>query len=118
MLANARRDNGLGRPGKTLVMFALLLPLLLGIVGLVIDCGLLMTARREAQNAADAAALAAAMADLSGQGSPREAATLGVTRSGVLSGAALSRFAHPPESGPHSGDGRYYELVATVPIVT
>ena len=49
------------RPGKTLVMFAILLPALLGMTGLVIDGGLLMAAHRQLQNAADAAALAAAM---------------------------------------------------------
>ena len=58
--------------GKVLVMFALLLPMLLGMVGLVIDCGLLMVAQREAQNAADAAAMAAAMAELTQQGEPQE----------------------------------------------
>ena len=49
------------RSGKTLVMFAILLPVLLGMTGLVIDGGLLMAAHRQVQNAADAAALAAAM---------------------------------------------------------
>lgn len=49
------------RSGKTLVMFAILLPVLLGMTGLVIDGGLLMAAHRQLQNAADAAALAAAM---------------------------------------------------------
>lgn len=49
------------RSGKTLVMFAILLPALLGMTGLVIDGGLLMAAHRQVQNAADAAALAAAL---------------------------------------------------------
>src|SRR3954471_17248940 len=48
------------RSGMTLVMFALLLPVLLGMVGLVIDGGLLMASYRQVQNAADSAALAAA----------------------------------------------------------
>src|SRR3954466_445900 len=59
------RGRGTGRcrrrEGKILVMFALLLPVLLGVTGLVIDGGLLMAAQRQAQNAADAAATAAAM---------------------------------------------------------
>src|SRR5438128_10845740 len=49
------------RPGKVLVLFAFLLPMLLGTTGLVIDTGLLLAAHRQAQNAADAAALAAAL---------------------------------------------------------
>ena len=47
-LGGSARGVSLGqsRPGKTLVMFALLLPVLLGMVGLVIDCGLLIAAQR------------------------------------------------------------------------
>ena len=52
---------GRRRPGQTLVLFALLFPVLLGMVGLVIDGGLIMAAQRQVQNAADAAALAASM---------------------------------------------------------
>src|SRR5947209_3693538 len=48
-------------PGKTLILFAFTLPMLLGMIGLVIDGGLLMATYRQAQNAADAAATAAAM---------------------------------------------------------
>ena len=48
------------RSGMTLWMFAILLPVLLGMVGLVIDGGLLMASHRQVQNAADSAALAAA----------------------------------------------------------
>ena len=43
------------------MLFAILLPALLGMVGLVIDGGLLMASYRQVQNAADSAALAAAM---------------------------------------------------------
>ena len=45
------------RPGKVLVLFTMLLPVLLGLVGLVVDGGLMMAAQRRVQNAADAAAL-------------------------------------------------------------
>ncbi len=51
----------LRRPGKILVLFAFSLVVLLGMVGLVLDSGLAQAGHRNAQNAADAAALAAAM---------------------------------------------------------
>jgi Flp pilus assembly protein TadG len=54
------------RPGKTLVIFALMVPVLLGMIGLVIDGSLLMAAQRQAQNAADGAALAAAQTKMIG----------------------------------------------------
>src|SRR5207302_10170033 len=55
------------RSGKILVLFALLLPVLLGMTGLVIDGGMVLAAHRQARNAADAAALAAAKDLLSGK---------------------------------------------------
>jgi len=99
-------------------MFALLLPTLLGIVGLVVDCGLLMVAQREAQNAADAAAMAAAMVDQAQQGDPKAVATTLVTSYNGLSNATLSTFNNPPAAGPHAGDDRFFEVVVTYPITT
>jgi hypothetical protein len=106
------------RRGKTLVMFALVLPVLLGIVGLVIDCGLLMAAQREVQNAADAAAMAAAMAELGRHGVPNDVATTIVNADNGLARATLSAFHHPPAAGAHAGDGRYYEVIVSYPITT
>src|SRR5260370_4633022 len=54
------------RKGKTLLLFLVLVPVLVGWVGLVIDGGLLMAGQRQAQNAADAAAMAAAMDKMRG----------------------------------------------------
>ena len=48
------------RSGSLLIWLAVLVPILAGMVGLVIDSGLLLASYREAQNAADAAALAGA----------------------------------------------------------
>jgi Flp pilus assembly protein TadG len=109
---------GGSHPGKVLVLFALLLPILLGMVGLVIDSGLLMVAQREAQNAADAAAMAAAMAELAQQGEPRQVATAMVTQENGLSQASLSTFSNPPTAGPHAQDDRFFEVVVTYPITT
>jgi hypothetical protein len=113
-----RTSAGRSRPGKTLVMFALLLPVLLGMVGLVIDGGLMIAAQRAAQNAADAAAMAAAMASLSGQGDPQTFATTYVTQYNGPSDATLTTFNNPPNEGPHAGSSRHYEVVVTCPITT
>jgi hypothetical protein len=99
-------------------MFALLLPMLLGIVGLVVDCGLLMVSQREAQNAADGAAMAAAMAEQTQQGDPKAVATALVTSFNGLSDATISTFNNPPAAGPHEGDDRYFEIVVTYPVTT
>src|SRR3712207_3784375 len=100
--------------GKTLVMFALLLPALLGMVGLVIDGGMLQAAHRQTQNAADAAALAAALDLMRGQ----PVATAVVTANAFLDqnspnspdlvynegGSATNALNHPPLQGPHAGN--------------
>lgn len=47
--------------GQAIVWVAVMLPLFLAVVGLAIDAGIVFAARRELQNAADAAARAGAM---------------------------------------------------------
>jgi Flp pilus assembly protein TadG len=61
MLTRERGDPGVGERGQSLVWFAMLLPALLTVLGLVVDAGLALEARRELQNAADRAARAGAM---------------------------------------------------------
>jgi hypothetical protein len=48
------------RPGKVLILFAVLLPAMLAVTGLIIDGGILQGTYRRAQHVADAAATAAA----------------------------------------------------------
>jgi hypothetical protein len=112
-LSAGRSDSG-----KTLVLFALVFPVLLGTLGLAIDCGLLMATQREAQNAADAAAMAAAMADLAKHGVPGDVATTIVNSYNGLSNATLAAFNHPPAVGPHAGNDRYYEVIVKYPVST
>src|SRR5436190_12775106 len=62
MGARAQGDrNGRGQQGQAIMWVAVMLPFFLAIVGLAIDGGIAFAARREAQNAADAAARAGAM---------------------------------------------------------
>lgn len=49
------------RWGQALLMVAVMMPLFLSVIGLAIDGGLVLDARRELQNTADAAARAGAM---------------------------------------------------------
>ncbi len=109
------------RRGQTLVMFALLLPLLLGMVGLAIDGGLLLSTYRQVQNAADSAATAAAM-DLINNLSIATAQTTGakyVQTYNNMSGATVT-INIPPLSGPHAGAGNtsYAEAIISYPYKT
>jgi hypothetical protein len=100
-------------------MFALLLPLLLGMVGLAIDGGLLLATHRQTQNAADAAALAAAVDRLNGA-SVNSAQTTGTTYVQTYNGMsnATVTINIPPTSGPHSGDNHYVEAIVSYPYKT
>ena len=115
------RTRRRARPGKTLVLFVLLTPALAGVAGLVIDGGLLMAAQRQAQNAADAAAMAAAMDVLRG----RSVATANTTANSYVTSSTYNNLPNatvtlnnPPASGPHAGNSSYFEVLVQNPIQT
>ena len=103
-----------------LVWFALMLTVLLGMVGLVIDGGILMATQRQAQNAADAGALAAAH-DLMHGKSPTTAtatATTFVKQHNGLSTAPDPVVNIPPATGPYAGMAHYAEVIVSSPMRT
>ncbi len=105
------------RPATVLVLFVVCLPILVGMVGLVVDTGLLLAAQRHAQNAADAAALAGAKGLVSGATDASAAATAYVQNYNGLTNATVA-VNNPPSSGPHAGDAKYVEIVVTATVST
>ncbi len=107
------------RAGTILVITAIVLVSLIGLLGLVIDAGQLMTAHRVAQNAADAGATAAALDLLKGKSHSTAIATstLFVQQHNALPDAAVSTLI-PPSTGPHAGNSRYVQVIVnhTVPL--
>lgn len=102
------------RGGSVIVMAGLSIVVLLGLVGLVMDGGNLMATRRRAQNAADSAALAGAVA------LKREASAARATAD-ALQYAQENGFANtgpgsivkassPPASGPHAGNAKCVQV--------
>ena len=112
-----RRDVRHGRPGKALVAVAIVLPALCGVIGLVVDAGVLMTTRRQAQTAADAAARAAAVERSLG-GSDGDALTVAREYVQALNNLPTAAVAlnSPPLEGRYAGDSRYIEVVVTAPV--
>jgi Flp pilus assembly protein TadG len=107
------------RRGKTLAQFILTLPVLLGMIGLVLDSGLLMATQRTAQNAADAGALAAAM-DLYRGVSTATAQSTGTTFVQTYNGlsSATVTINIPPTSGPYLNNSKYAEAIVQLPMTT
>jgi Flp pilus assembly protein TadG len=105
------------RSGTILVITAIVMIALVGMLGLVIDAGQLMTAHRKTQNAADAAATAAAM-DMFAGASNGTATTTAVTfvqnYNGLPTATVVVNI--PPASGPHAGNSRFVEVIVTNPF--
>ena len=119
----ASRRPRSNRRGQTLITFALLLPLLLGMVGLAMDSGLLLATYRKTQNAADSAALAAAF-DLINNTSVAVAKATGATYVQTYNNMATATVTIniPPLSGPHisgtNNSSAYAEAIVSYPYTT
>jgi Flp pilus assembly protein TadG len=107
------------REGKILAMFGLLGPVLVGMLGLVVDFGLMMSQFRQAQNAADAGAMAAAWDLLRGRSSSTATttATTFVQNYNGLSGASVT-VNIPPTSGNYQGNSAAAQVIVSVPMTT
>jgi hypothetical protein len=105
-------------------MVVLLMPVLAGMLGLVIDGGLLLGAYRQTQNAADAAAMAAALDKM--RGSSDGTALFTANRyvhefNGLADAPDLvpgQTFNIPPKQGPYAGNPQYVEVIVSYPVNT
>ncbi len=105
--------RGKRRSGTILVLMAALLLTLLGMLGLVIDAGLMMAQSRQAQNVADAAAVAAANALARGQtqAEVRNVATSFITSIHGHLAPTADDILIPPRNGPYAGVQGYVEVI-------
>lgn len=103
----------LHRRGNVLVLLAILLPVLIGVVGLVIDGGMMMDQRRNLQHATDAAATTAAteLRLANGSAAARAAAVDAVTVAHEQADADVT-VNIPPLTGPFAGDADHVEVVS------
>jgi hypothetical protein len=110
------------RSGQAIILFALALPVLLGMLGLAFDVGFLEMMNRQAQTAADASALAGAI-DL-----PYGTMTTSGQAAAALNGFTSAGGAHvtvnnPPLYGPHASSAcgspcNYVEAIVSRPEPT
>lgn len=106
--------------GQALIVIAIAIVVLAGVMALVVDGGNTFLDRRNAQNAADSAALAAALARVRGGQNPvsvalASAAQNGYGNNGVSSVVTINI---PPASGPHAGDVEYIQVVIVSHVKT
>ncbi len=121
MLGGKPMDPGLLRltKGTILVIAALILASIIGLIGLVLDVGMLVTTHRQSQNAADAGAMAAAFDMLQGKSSSTASATATtfVQQHNGLDQAVVT-INIPPTSGPHAGSTNYVEALVDSTVAT
>ena len=99
--------------GQALVIIALAIVGLAGMAGLVIDGGNAFLDRRNAQNAADSASLAAALARVKGEANVKGTALAAAKQNGYdNNGTTNTVEVHiPPVSGPNKGKGEYIQVI-------
>ncbi len=111
-----------GKPrGQAIIVIALALVGIVGLVGLVIDGGNAYLDRRNAQNAADAAALAGAIVRVRNAGedwvnaSVISAAGNGYNNDGITNKVEIYS---PPKDGPYKDDVEYLQVIITSHVKT
>ena len=105
--------------GQAIVLIVVALIGLIAITGLVVDGGMAYADRRQAQNAADSAALAAALAQVRGEnafGAAYEAAARnGYDNNGT---GNVVEIHNPPLDGPYKNNKEYIQVVITSHVQT
>jgi Flp pilus assembly protein TadG len=115
-----------GRAGYVLLLVALLLPLLIGLIGLTVDGGLLLASHERAQSVADATARSVAIAlkrgaphdSLQAYGESVAYGLNGLPRDDEMTSSSQVAVHHPPVSGPFTGNSAYVEVLVSHPLDT
>ena len=106
--------------GQALIVVVLAIVGLAGMVGLVVDGGNAFLDRRNAQNAADSAALAAALVRIRGGNSLAGAAFEAAEQNGYDNNGTsnIVEVHHPPVDGPNEGDVEYIQVIIVSHVKT
>jgi hypothetical protein len=96
--------------GQSMVIMLLLIIFFLGVAAFTVDGLRVFVDRRGGQNAADAAALAGALAICDGQDPVAPAISRAADNGYVDSPDHPLRVSYPPASGPHAGDTTFIEV--------
>jgi hypothetical protein len=100
--------------GQAMILIVLSIVGLIGITALAVDGGLYYADRRQAQNAADSAVLAASLARLRGDDYQAVALARAQQNGYDNDGVKSSIEVHvPPVSGPYEGNSEYIQVVVT-----
>lgn len=105
---------------QALVLIAVAMLALLGLTAIAIDGGNVYRDRRQAQNAADTAALAAALAIVKNNADWEQAALDRANSNGYANDGTRSivEVYRPPIEGPYTGNNEYVQVIITSRVDT
>ncbi|MFC1673153.1 pilus assembly protein TadG-related protein [Pseudomonadota bacterium] len=114
------RRFGRNECGAIAVMFALMLPVIIGFIGLGLEVGMWFKERRAIQTASDAAAISAAIENSLGATSAEvtAAALQEATRNGFDAASDTLTVNIGPATGPNAGDTAYVEVLIDRQLTT
>jgi hypothetical protein len=116
---NMMKFNQRSERGQAIVLIVFALIGMIAMTGLVVDGGRAYADRRQAQNAADSAVLAASLAQVRGQNDSsaaiQAAGKNGYNNDGVNNEVELHS---PPISGPYEGNLEYLQVIVTSHVST
>ena len=115
---NGLRSINQDRSGVVLILFALLLPFIVGMVGLGVETGIWYSSLRKLQSATDAATIAAVYEVRNGKGSTTVAASAEkeAIRNGYDASKGYTISVQVPTTGSYVGDDTAREAILTKPI--
>lgn len=105
--------------GQALILIAFAAIMLIGFAALAIDGSMVFSDKRHAQNAADNAALAAALAKIRGQAYQTAAFSRAASNGYNNNGSSnIVTVQDPPTSGPYAGNNEYIQVEITSHVKT
>jgi Flp pilus assembly protein TadG len=118
VFVNKRRT--IPESGQALIIIVLAIVALAGMAGLVVDGGNVFLDRRNAQNAADSAALAAALTRSRGGQNVKATALSSAAENGYNNDGSSSivEVNYPPASGPYKNNAEYVQVIITSHVKT
>jgi len=105
------------RRGVTAIMFALMLPVVVGFIGMGVEVGYWYTSKRNLQGAADAGAVAGVYENLNGSSAAvaQAQALAEAGRNDYDNTTGAFAYNDPPASGAYTGDANAVQVVLSEP---
>jgi hypothetical protein len=124
MLIRTRQSENNPNRGVVVVLFALILPCMIGLMALIVDGGIVMSSHRKLQNASDTVALSVANRFFRGVSQSdcltyaQELRTTNFSSSSPVSWnrGTIDTINNPPLTGPYAGNPKFIEVVLSAPF--